>query len=82
MSMIRLKDYIKQETEYILSECVYVENLAEDFEMDEDSMYDLIEGIEEDVAEAINSNEYYMTTINEWIADEIRDAIKSKLKNK
>lgn len=81
MSIISLRDYIKQETEYILD--YFVEDLAQDFETDEDTMFDLIEGIEEEVADAINNNEYYMTTINEWISDEIRNAVKSKMaKNK
>ena len=69
--MIDLKDYIQQETEYILSDCANVEILAEDFDMDEDTMYDLIEDIEQEVAEEIANNEYYIMTMNEWIADEI-----------
>ena len=80
--MIDLKDYIQQETEYILSDCANVEILAEDFDMDEDTMYDLIEDIEQEVAEEIANNEYYIMTMNEWIADEIRAIIKAKLNNK
>lgn len=79
MSNISLKDYIKQETLEILDYCEEVENLAEYFEMDVDRVYDLIEGIEEDVAESINSNEYYQGMINEWIMDEVKDKVKKIL---
>lgn len=79
MSNISLKDYIKQETLEILDYCEEVENLAEHFEMDVDRVYDLIEGIEEDVAESINSNEYYQGMINEWIMDEVKDKVKKIL---
>lgn len=79
MSNISLKDYIKQETLQILDYCEEVENIAEGFEIDVDRAYDLIEGIEEDVAEAINSNEYYQGMIREWIMDEIKDRVKKIL---
>lgn len=79
MSNISLKDYIKQETLQILDYCEEVEDLAEGFGVDVDRAYDLIEGIEEDVAEAINSNEYYQGMIREWIMDEIKDRVKKIL---
>lgn len=79
MLNISLKDYIKQEVKDTLDYCEEVENLAEDFEVDEDIIYSLIENIEEEVAEAIDNNEYYHTIINEWIADEIRDVIKKRI---
>ena len=79
MSNISLKDYIKQETLQILDYCEEVEDLAERFGVDVDRAYDLIEGIEEDVAEAINSNEYYQGMIREWIMDEIKDRAKKIL---
>lgn len=79
MSDISLKNYIKQEIEYMLDYCEEVENLAEGFEMDICTMYKLIENIEEDVAESMNNNEYYQATINGWIKDEIKDAIKDRI---
>lgn len=73
------KDYIKQEIEYNLNDGEYVENIAEDFNVPVETIEEHVEELVETVAEAMSNDDYISQTINEWIADEIRDQLKSKL---
>ena len=79
--MISIQDYIKQEVEELLNFGEIQDSLAEDFDTDEDAIETLIEGIEDTVAENFANNDYYMSNINEWMMDEIKNVIKGKLSN-
>lgn len=74
------KDYIKEEIEYNLNDGEYVENIAEDFSVPVEAIEKHVEELVETVAEAMNNDDYISQTINEWIADEIRNQLKNKLR--
>lgn len=79
--MITLEDYIKDRTSLSFSGD-YVECLSEDFDIRERDMWDLLDGIEDEVAKRISDSIYCQQTISKWIFKEVEDIITEKLQKK
>ena len=79
--MITLKDYIKNRASLSL-DANYVEDLSEDLDISQRKIWDLLEGIEEEVAQRIDNSIYCQQTISKWIFEEIDDILKIKISEK
>ena len=73
MSKMGLKEYIEERTSISFNGDI-VECLAEDFDVSERAIWNLLDGIEKSI--------HYQQTISKWIHEEIRDILKTKIQEK
>lgn len=81
MSKMGLKEYIEERTSISFNGDI-VECLAEDFDVSERSIWNLLDGIEKEVGERIENSIHYQQIISKWIHEEVRDILKTKIQEK
>lgn len=75
-----LKSFMVTEAMDMLSYGDKIESLAEDFDMPEEQFSNLLVNIQTDLEESIGTQiDTYETMMYNWIEDEIKDVLKSKL---
>ena len=75
-----LKSFMVKEAMDMLDYAEKVETLAEDFNMPEEEFRSLLVNIQTDLEESIGTQiDTYETMMYNWIEDEIKDVLKSKL---